>query len=153
MEFQIQQKNLKLEIDISPSVPATLLSDAKRYKQILFNLVGNALKFTFHGSIKLRITIVNDVLITDVSDTGIGIKQEDIDKLFRFFGKINHSGKINQGGMGLGLTISKMILQELHGKISVTSEFSKGTCFSFKIPINKHGLIIVEEEKTDNLLR
>ena len=117
--------------------------------------MGNALKFTFHGSIKIRITFVNDVLITEVIDTGIGIKQEDIDKLFRFFGKINHSGKINQGGMGFGLTISKMILQELHGDISVTSEYSKGSYFSFKIPIRRQSrnINLIEEEKEDTSLK
>ena len=61
--------------------------------------------------------------MTVVEDTGIGIKADEIDKLFKFFGKINHSSKINQGGLGFGLTISKMIVQQLNGEISVASEY------------------------------
>lgn len=86
-------------------------SDQKRYKQILFNLLGNALKFTFLGFIETRVSFVNDsVLRTEVIDTGIGMKPEEIEKLFRFFGKISSSNHLNRGGMGFGLTITKMIV-------------------------------------------
>ena len=78
---------------------------------MLFNLIGNAIKFTFKGSIKLQIDYKDHYLITEVSDTGIGIKESEIDKLFQFFGKVSSCKKINSGGMGFGLTISKMIVQ------------------------------------------
>jgi signal transduction histidine kinase len=85
-------------------------TDEKRYKQVLFNLLGNAIKFTFNGGISVSVTAKDRKLITSVRDTGIGISSEDILKLFKFFGKVSSAKKINKGGMGFGLTISKMIV-------------------------------------------
>jgi len=94
------------------------------------------LKFTFSGGLKIVMNFDEKKnLITEVSDTGIGIIPDDLEKLFKFFGCITKSKDINRGGMGLGLTISKMIIQQLQGDISVTSEPNKGSTFSFKIPI------------------
>ena len=76
-----------------------------------------------------------DFLVTKVADTGIGIKQDQIQKLFKFFGTIEKSRKINRGGMGFGLTISKMIIQQLNGDIKVDSEYQKGSTFTFKIEL------------------
>jgi signal transduction histidine kinase len=73
-------------------------------------LIGNAVKFTFSGGVTIKVKYANGILITSVEDTGVGMKPTDMQKLFRFFGKIKDTKKINQGGMGLGLTISKMIL-------------------------------------------
>ena len=94
------------------------------------------MKFTFSGGLKIGIHLDEKKnLITEVSDTGIGIQPDDLEKLFKFFGCITKSKDINRGGMGLGLTISKMIIQQLQGDISVKSEPNKGSTFSFKIPI------------------
>jgi signal transduction histidine kinase len=73
----------------------------------------------------------DDNLVTVVEDTGVGIKNNDLNKLFKFFGKLTNTSKINRGGMGLGLTISKMIVEQMNGKISVTSEYGKGSRFAF----------------------
>ena len=78
---------------------------------MLFNLIGNAVKFTFNGSISVNIYKIGKMLYTEVADTGVGIKDEDIEKLFTFFGKISKTSKINQSGMGFGLTIAKAIVQ------------------------------------------
>jgi len=75
------------------------------------------------------------MLRTDVKDTGIGIKPEDLLKLFRFFGTLSKSKDINRGGMGLGLTISKMIVNELGGEINVDSKPNEGSTFSFTFPV------------------
>jgi signal transduction histidine kinase len=77
---------------------------------VLFNLLGNAVKFTFSGSITVHLSYRNRKVITEVKDTGVGIKNDEIQKLFQFFGRLQHSKKINKGGMGFGLTISKMIV-------------------------------------------
>lgn len=89
-----------------------MCSDIKRFKQILFNLVGNAVKFTYQGSIQLAIALdrSNGTLVCRVKDTGIGIERSDQNKLFRFFGTVGKFRDINRGGMGLGLTISKMMV-------------------------------------------
>ena len=104
-------------------MPDKIYSDAKRFKQVLFNLIGNAVKFTFQGSITVRVDYERErsCLCISVEDTGIGMKEEDLHKLFRFFGYLKTSQDINRGGMGLGLTISKKIVRELKGDISVTS--------------------------------
>lgn len=99
-------------------MPHCLKSDSKRYKQVLFNLLGNAVKFTFKGGITVTLDYLTDetmtkkpILRTSVSDTGIGIKAEEIKKLFQFFGRVTSSKHLNRGGMGFGLSISKMIVQ------------------------------------------
>jgi signal transduction histidine kinase len=76
-------------------------------------LIGNAIKFTFYGGIAIDITFNSDTqaITSSVRDTGVGIKEEDIEKLFKFFGQATSNKSINRGGMGLGLTISKMIVQ------------------------------------------
>eukprot|EP00347_Sterkiella_histriomuscorum_P022901 403336731 len=138
MKLQIEQKGLKIMTNISFAVPDILLCDQKRYKQILFNLIGNAAKFTFTGSITVKIDFQNLCLRTSIIDTGVGIGKEDLKKLFQFFGKIQAHKDINKGGMGLGLTISKMILNQMNGKISVKSELNKGSEFKFEIPIHEY---------------
>ncbi len=111
---------------------------------MLFNLIGNALKFTFQGSVSIRLSFEqNDVLKTEVIDTGLGITSEETNKLFKFFGKLHSTHRINQGGMGLGLSISKMIVEQLGGKIDVSSEPGQGSDFSFTIKRNTE---ISEEE-------
>ena len=102
----------------------------------MFNLIGNALKFTFRGGITVRLNFINDTLLSEVEDSGIGIEENDLAQLFKFFGYIAKSKKINRGGMGLGLTISKMILQQLGGEISVSSIHNKVSVFKIKIPIS-----------------
>lgn len=110
---------------------------------MLFNLLGNAVKFTFAGAVTLRVDFVRETLQVQVEDTGIGIQREDLSKLFQFFGKISKTKDINKGGMGLGLTISKMILQQLGGEIRVSSVFGKGSIFAFALPVDGHEMGVV----------
>ena len=84
----------------------------------------------------------SSVLKTEVKDTGIGIKPEDMVKLFRFFGTISKSKDINRGGMGLGLTISKLIVNKLGGEISLESTPNQGSTFSFYVPIENEDLFL-----------
>jgi two-component system phosphate regulon sensor histidine kinase PhoR len=89
----------------------------------LFNFIGNSCKFTFNGFIKIKISSDNNSLISEIEDSGIGIKSEDLNKLFKFFGKLSDPLNINKGGMGLGLTISKMIIDSMNGDLIVKSEY------------------------------
>lgn len=91
---------------------------------MLFNLIGNAVKFTYSGKINITLNFECGTLVTRVEDSGIGISRDDLSKLFRFFGKINKNPNANRGGMGLGLTISKMIVEQLGGKIEVESQMN-----------------------------
>ena len=102
--------------------------------------MGNASKFTFKGMITLSIEYDRGYLVTSIEDTGIGMSEGDLRNLFQFFGMIDQSKGINRGGMGLGLTISKMIVQQLNGTINVESKPKVGSKFTFKIPsINEDG--------------
>ncbi|TNV83610.1 hypothetical protein FGO68_gene728 [Halteria grandinella] len=135
MSFQIEQKGLQQVVEFDRSVPDIIFSDCKRFKQVLFNLIGNAVKFTFGGSINVSLRFLKQTLTCTVRDTGIGIQSQDQKKLFKFFGTLAKSKDINRGGMGLGLTISKMIVQSLGGDITLTSQTGVGSVFTFSIPI------------------
>ncbi|TNV73755.1 hypothetical protein FGO68_gene15414 [Halteria grandinella] len=153
MKFQVQEKGLQFCVKVANSVPITFLSDIKRIKQVLFNLIGNAIKFTFSGRISVNVDFDQEsrLLTGKVSDTGLGIKEADLEKLFKFFGCLVTTKDINRGGMGLGLTISKMIIQQLGGDISVESLPGVGTTFSFTIPIEENESLEKKQILLDNL--
>ncbi len=137
MKFQIEQKGLTLTVIVEDSIPILIHSDQKRLKQVLFNLIGNAVKFTINGGISVKVKAVNSQLWFEVVDTGIGIAEQDIGKLFKFFGQALSSKNINQSGMGLGLTISKNIVQLLGGQIDVHSVPNIGSKFSFWVKLDE----------------
>jgi len=151
-DFQCTQKGIYLKTRMSPLTPDFIYSDKNRLSQILINLVGNALKFTFKGGITLSAAVSEDSnsIQFTVEDTGIGIKAEDKEKLFKIFGRLdNEDEKINHQGVGLGLMISNNLAkllcnkQELKG-IRVESEYGKGSSFSFYVN-KRHGLMKKEE--------
>ena len=155
MRFQFIQKKLTLTTNIASSVPRLITSDAKRIKQVLFNLMGNAVKFTYYGGVTLTIDFSKETktLTASVKDTGLGMAPDDLQRLFRFFGCLAKTKDINRGGIGLGLTISKMILQKMGGDIHVESKPGVGSKFTFIIPIEvlenqpSNDLIVEEEEE------
>jgi PAS domain S-box-containing protein len=137
---KVKEKNLQMVFDISPGIPRVLLLDETRIRQILLNLVGNAVKFTDKGFITLAVkSIIKDDagstidLLFEVKDTGIGIPKEQIDSIFKAFQQVELMDMKNQGGTGLGLTITKRLVEMMDGKIELESELGKGT--SFKIII------------------
>ena len=105
MKFQIEEKGLQLDLQIRNELPHRILSDMKRFKQVLYNLIGNSLKFTFTGTIKVVVDFIKETreLKAEVSDTGIGMDQSDLNKLFKFLSCLSKTKDINRGGMGLGL--------------------------------------------------
>jgi len=127
-------KELGLMYDIPKGI--ILNSDKRRVKQILMNLVSNAIKFTDQGNVKIEVKLLNNKdLEVIVSDSGIGIKKEDMEKLFQPFQQIDMSKSKSHEGTGLGLYLSKKIIDLLHGDISVTSQIGKGSEFKFIFPI------------------
>jgi two-component system autoinducer 2 sensor kinase/phosphatase LuxQ len=131
--YQCEQK--KINFDICIKTPSQrVISDPKRLKQVLLNLISNSLKFTTSGSITLEIEQERNNLIFKVVDTGIGIKEENQDKLFKLFGTINEENNIrNQHGCGLGLTVCKRIVEALSGEITLISQYKIGTQIHFSI--------------------
>lgn len=110
-----------------------LHSDKNRLFQVLSNLIGNAFKFTVQGTIRYGYKLVGNMMVFHVTDTGLGIGQEKITKVFERFAKLNDFAQ----GTGLGLSICKTIIERLGGNISVSSEAGKGTTFTFSLPYNQ----------------
>lgn len=130
-----KKKNLLLLTTIHPDVKY-LEADRVKFKQILYNLISNAIKFTPQsGSITTEAYIVNDMLQVSVADTGIGIKPEDQKKIFSEFWQADSSFARKYEGTGLGLTLTKRIVEMHGGKIWFHSEFGKGSTFYFTIPL------------------
>jgi len=125
-------------LDLTADVPEDLMlqSDRRRVKQVLMNLLGNAIKFSDQGSVRVEVGAVRDELTVSVSDRGIGIRPEDIKKLFSAFGQVDISSTKRYEGTGLGLYLCKKILTLLRGTISVRSEYGHGSTFTFVLPMN-----------------
>jgi PAS domain S-box-containing protein len=133
-----QQKNLAFTIAHDSAIPLELMGDKLRIQQVLTNLVGNAIKFTAQGLVKLEITLQNMnmtqvQLLFSVTDTGIGISLADQDKLFKEFSQVDGSFTRKYGGTGLGLVISKELVELMGGEIVVVSEKGLGSTFSFAL--------------------
>lgn len=133
-----KDKKLKIKTNIDDSVPEWVTSDDTRLKQILINLIGNAIKFTEKGSIsvsiqKNEVASVHGNIKFVISDTGSGISNEDIHRLFKSFSQLDASTTRKHGGTGLGLVISKKLVEILGGEIWFESEIGQGTTFYFTI--------------------
>jgi PAS domain S-box-containing protein len=129
-----EKKELALRMDLAPDI-GLWVSDPRRVEQILINLLNNAIKFTEHGHITLRAGIAPDSLCISVTDTGIGIKTEDFQKLFQPFRQIDTGLARNHEGTGLGLAICGRLTEILGGRINVESEPGIGTTFTVMLPI------------------
>ena len=125
----LKKKNLSMLLDIEENVNE-IYSDERRVGQIFLNLLNNAIKFTDTGHVKIECTKTGKNIITKVIDTGIGIKKENMNKLFRPFSQIDTGLTRNHDGTGLGLSICQKLITKLGGKISVESEFGKGSTFT-----------------------
>ena len=135
----LKSKDLTLNIRMAENTPAELITDEARFKQILLNLLSNAIKFTLKGSITLYISyiLLHDkyVLECKVKDTGIGIKKENISRLFDQFSQIEEPQIPDNKGIGLGLAICQRLLHILGGHIEVESVYGIGTTFTFRLPV------------------
>jgi PAS domain S-box-containing protein len=139
LAFRTNPAVLKLSTDIHSETPNNLIGDPNRLRQILVNLIGNAIKFTSKGSVTVRVrvkTLSADTVVLNcfVSDTGIGIPLEKQKVIFDAFAQADASITRKYGGTGLGLSICNQLIQLMGGEISVESEPKKGTTFSFTLP-------------------
>lgn len=130
--------HIDLVYEISPDVPAQIIGDSFRLRQVLTNLVGNAVKFTQKGEVFIDVRLLDSTLNTvelgfEVRDSGIGIPPDKADKLFKVFTQVDSSTTRKYGGTGLGLVITEKLVALMGGRIKVTSEVGKGSTFSFNI--------------------
>jgi PAS domain S-box-containing protein len=136
-------KGIELVCDIGPEVSMAVLGDPGRLRQILMNLVGNAIKFTDHGEVVLRLAMqpgnsrTRDLFEFSVVDTGIGIPESKLDSIFSAFSQENSSITRKYGGTGLGLSISTRLVEAMGGRIKVQSELGRGSVFQFSLSLDR----------------
>ncbi len=129
-------KNLDIKLELSPNLPQMFFGDENRVRQIILNLLSNAIKFTNSGEVILRADVQDKKYITiNIIDTGIGISEDQKNKLFQRFSQADSSIARRYGGSGLGLSISAQLVELMNGKVNVKSEIGKGSCFSFTLLI------------------
>ena len=141
IKFQSNKQNIELLFEFDENIPTYIYTDAVRLKQIVLNLLTNAVKFTLKGSVSLNISLVNKSKINEslirfsVKDTGLGIKKVSQEKIFNAFSQEDNSTTRKFGGTGLGLTISNQLLGLMHSKLELKSEYQKGSEFYFDLKV------------------
>ena len=139
---QTCSKNIEIKMNYPKSIPHVFIGDPARVRQILFNLTGNAIKFTEHGHVCIHVEKQDNLLIISVEDTGIGISEEQQKQLFESFNQADSSTTRKYGGTGLGLAISKRLAILMNGNIDIKSTVGKGTTFKIKLPLEVSSSII-----------
>jgi CheY-like chemotaxis protein len=153
MRVRADTKHLDLKMEFAGPIPETVSTDPLRFRQILVNLVGNAIKFTEKGDVCVKAQLTKkegkSLLRVDVTDTGIGMTDEDVGRLFQAFSQVDNSATRRFGGSGMGLFISKRLAEILGGNIEVQSTWHKGSTFTVTIdpgPLEEVRLITIANE-------
>ena len=148
------RKNIELLFNIDPKLNTNYYSDAYRIQQILTNVISNAIKFTHKGNVTVNAVLIKNQAQITVSDTGIGINTADKNALFNEFVQVHDNNEGNYGGSGLGLNITKRLIDLLNGTISYESELNKGTVFYITLPLQVYNesaeILKVEDYEYDN---
>ncbi len=137
VRVQAEEKSLKFVINIDEKLPEYLVGDVVRLRQVLVNLLNNAIKFTEHGSILLNVQADDRFLQFEIIDTGIGMSEETQKKLYQLFSQANETSSRQHGGIGLGLVFSKSIIEQMGGSIHITSKLGMGTKVNFTHPLHE----------------
>jgi len=151
---RIGEKPINFKLNIASDIPYEFIGDKSKVKEVINNLLTNAIKYTNEGEINLNINCINDTnknisnVIITCQDTGIGIKSENVNKLFTKFERLDIEKNTTTEGTGLGLAITKSLVEMMGGKINVQSQYGKGSIFVAQIPqkINKY----IQEENNEN---
>jgi len=130
---EAQGKGLSFEVDLDTALPEVVRADERRVRQILFNVLGNAVKFTSSGGVKLRVSYAREIALVEVTDTGPGIPADEIDRIFEPFSRGSSVTGSSVSGTGLGLTISKMLTDLMGGEMKVSSTVGEGTTFRIRL--------------------
>ncbi|MCO7200165.1 MHYT domain-containing protein [Pseudoalteromonas sp. OANN1] len=145
--YQAKKKGLKLELTMSHSLHQTYHGASDRLRQVLVNLLGNAIKFTAQGSVELSVeSSHDDYVLFKIADTGIGIANDRLDSIFNPFEQADESMSRRFGGTGLGTTISRQLVELMGGKIWAHSELGKGSTFYFTVPLKKIAAFTIAQD-------
>lgn len=139
IKVRMQEKRLEFMVDIDEDIPSALLGDMKRINQVLLNILTNAVKYTQEGSVTLSVSmepVGEDAisLVMSVADTGIGIRKEDLEHIYESFRRADARKNLKIEGSGLGLSITKQLVDMMNGEIAVDSIYTKGTTFTVTLP-------------------
>jgi signal transduction histidine kinase len=138
LDSKAKEKSLSLELQLAKNIPQYVVGDSHRLRQILVNLIGNAIKFTLQGGVKIIVNNQQDNLIKfQIKDSGIGIPADRVERLFQAFSQVDASTTRKFGGTGLGLSISKRLVELMNGRIGVESQLNQGSTFWFELPLEK----------------
>jgi signal transduction histidine kinase len=138
LEAAAQSKNINLISEVISD--DQIVADPEMTKTVLRNLITNAIKFTFaEGTVLVECERQENEMLFSITDTGIGIEPEHLNKLFRIDCKLSRNGTADEKGTGLGLILCKEFIEKQSGKIWVESETGKGSCFKFTIPVSNEG--------------
>ncbi|MFK8183359.1 MAG: response regulator [Phormidesmis sp.] len=174
LSAKAQEKQLQLSYEVAADIPFEVIGDVNRLRQILINLLGNAIKFTASGAVGINVSMVETANLESASsesgltlqfavhDTGIGIAADKFDRLFKPFSQVDSSISRQYGGTGLGLAISQRLCELMGGRMWATSEVDKGSCFYFTVQLEaaqsqialagKRFLIVVDNDDTRSLI-
>lgn len=137
--IRAKKKGLRYDFDVSPDIPSVLFGDEIRIRQVLLNIINNAIKYTNEGGVSVSVSSESVMmgnyinLIVSVADTGIGIREEDKEKLFKSFQRLDERKNHSIEGTGLGLHITNLLLQMMEGSVSFESEYGKGSTFTIVV--------------------
>jgi signal transduction histidine kinase len=133
VEPQARAKGLRFVADLDAALPEAVRADERRVRQILLNVLGNAVKFTMAGEVRLRVTYAREIAVVDITDTGPGISPQELERIFEPFERGSSAAGASASGTGLGLTISKMLTDLMGGEMNVTSTVGQGTRFLIRL--------------------
>lgn len=149
LALAVNHKKLKLTFCADELINKTWVVDPVRVKQIITNLCSNAVKFTDSGTVRIKLEEHDEHLVISITDTGIGLSKQQLEKLFNRFEQADSSTTRKYGGTGLGLAISKKLAKLMGGDIEVESEENQGSCFTLRLPAKKSTLEIVKKAKNE----
>lgn len=152
---QVEQKHLKFSVLYRLPLPCEVCSDAKRVRQILLNIINNAVKFTHQGEIEVMVNVAGPKMVFSVSDTGIGMNQSQLDLIFQAFSQEDLTKSRQYGGLGLGLNIAKSLADKLNAQIEVSSTQGQGSTFtvSFDMGLDNKAHWIENQPQLDQWLK
>ena len=129
------QKDVRFQLTVQPEIRGMWRGDAGRIRQVISNLVSNAVKFTDNGEVRVSLRRTGEGIVCTVSDSGVGIARDAVERLFERFSQVDPSATRRFGGSGLGLAISRELVELMGGSISVTSVEGRGSAFTFELPL------------------